>query len=234
MKRFFALIIFTIVTLTGNTAQAGIPVIDKTAIVQAIQQVLAWQQQYQQMVQQYQQLQQQYASLTGSRGLGDIINNPALHGVVPADVKTVYQAIQQSGGQGLTGTAQAIRDATKVYDCQGRSGTDLSTCQAFLNTNAQSQAFSQNALNLLTQRVTQIQGLQSQINTTGDPKAIAELQARLTAEVAQVNNDSNRLAVLRAMADQQDRAAQQALKERELKNLALTSDGSETFHFQLP
>lgn len=234
MKRFFASITFALFALVGNTAQAGIPVIDGANLVQAVQQVLAWQQQYQQMVQQYQQLQQQYASITGSRGLGNILNNQALQGVVPADVSTVYQAIQQGGGQGLTGAAQAIRNATKVYDCQGRTGTDLSTCQAFLNTNSQSQAYSQGASNLLTQRVSQIQSLQDQINSTSDPKAIAELQARLTAEVAQVNNDANRLAVLKAMADEQDRAAQQAIKERELKNLALTSNGSDTFHYQPP
>ena len=84
----------------------------------------------------------------------------------------------------------------------------------------------------LTQRATQIQSLQEQINATSDPKAIAELQARLQVETVQVNNDSNRLMIMRAMSDSADRASQQALKEQELKNLALTSDGTDTFVYK--
>jgi type IV secretion system protein VirB5 len=74
--------------------------------------------------------------------------------------------------------------------------------------------------------------LQGQINATSDPKSIAELQARLQVETVQVNNDSNRLAIMRAMGESADRAAQQALKEQELRNLALTSDGTDTFVYK--
>jgi type IV secretion system protein VirB5 len=101
-----------------------------------------------------------------------------------------------------------------------------------LNTTAQTQAFQQQALALLTQRRSQIQYLQGQINATNDPKSIGELQARLQVEAAQVNNDTNRLSIMNAMAVSAERASEQALKERELHNLSLTSDGTDTFVYK--
>jgi type IV secretion system protein VirB5 len=240
MKKLLASIALVLSSLCGQAAHAGIPVVDVTSVaiqqtqlVQAIQQVAAWAQQYQQMMSQIQQAQQQYASLTGARGLGDILNNQLLQGVVPADVSQIYSAINAGGFNSLTGAAKTLRSATMIYNCEGRQGQDLQICQSLLNTNAQTQAFQQNALSLITQRVGQIQSLQSQINTTQDPKAIAELQARLQAENTQVANDSNRIAVMQALAESQQRSAQQQQKERELKWLSLPDDGTAGFEFKV-
>jgi type IV secretion system protein VirB5 len=81
----------------------------------------------------------------------------------------------------------------------------------------------------MSQRTTQIQSLQSSINTTSDPKSIAELQARIAAETTQVNNDANRLALMRALADSQDRLLQQQYRERELKMLNNPASTLDTF-----
>jgi type IV secretion system protein VirB5 len=212
-----------------GAVQASLPVIDVANLTQAINQVNAWKQQYDQMAQQYTQLKQQYAAMTGTRNLGNIANNPALQAVIPPDVANLYASIQQIGSDGMTPQAQAIRDRTKIYDCEGRTGTDLVSCQALLSNTVQLQALSQNAMSVVNQRVAQIQMLQNQISATNDAKAIAELQARLQAENTQVSNDANRLMVMKTLAEAADRSAQQAIKERELKNLSLTSDGSDTF-----
>lgn len=242
MKKLFSSLALVGATLFGNSAHAGIPVIDVTSVaiqqtqlVQAIQQVMAWAQQYQQMVQQYQQLQTSYNSITGSRGLGDILNNPALQGVVPADVAQVYNGLNSGGYAGLTSAAQSLRSATMKYNCENMTGDTQVACQAALNTNAQSQSYQQNALQMITQRVSQIQSLQSQINTTQDPKAIAELQARITAENAQVSNDANRISVMQALAQSQQQAADQALRERTMKMLSTTTPTvAKTISYQLP
>jgi type IV secretion system protein VirB5 len=212
-----------------GAVQASLPVIDIANLTQAISQVNAWKQQYDQMAQQYAQLKQQYAATTGTRNLGNIANNPALQAVIPSDVADLYASIQQIGSGGMTPQAQAIRDRTKIYDCEGRIGADLVSCQALLSNTVQLQALSQNAMSVVNQRVAQIQTLQNQISATNDAKAIAELQARLQAENTQVSNDANRLMVMKTLAEAADRSAQQAIKERELKNLSLTSDGSDTF-----
>jgi type IV secretion system protein VirB5 len=132
----------------------------------------------------------------------------------------------------MTAAARLIRSTTQSYNCEGRKGRDLTTCQAFLSNNSQAQAYQQNALAMLNQRSLQIPLVQKQINSTNDPNSVAELQARLQVEAAQVSNDANRLATMRAMAESADRAAQLALKEQELKNLAITSDGTDTFVYR--
>jgi type IV secretion system protein VirB5 len=238
MKRIFHLFAISgslLVTLPAHAQ--GMPVFDGANLSQAINQVTAWKKQYEQMNRQYTQLQQQHLASTGVRGLGAIVNNPALGAIVPYEAAQQFNAIASLGSSSLTSPAQAIRNATRLYDCQDRTGSDRTSCQAFLNVTAQAQAYQQKSMALLQQRMIQIQQLQSRINTTADPKSIAELQARLQVESIQVNNDANRLMVLQAMSNSADRATQQALKERELQNLSLTSDGSDTFvskPYQIP
>lgn len=212
-----------------GAAQAQFAVIDFANLMQALVQVDAWKQQYEQMANQYDQLRKQYDAMTGSRNLGDIASNPALRAVVPTDVAGLYTGIQANGAAAMTPAARALRDSTKIYDCEDRRDTDLVSCQALLGNNAQLQALSQSALSLVEQRGGQIELLQHQISATSDVKAIGELQAKLQVETTQVGNDANRLILMKMLADSADRGAQQAIKERELKNLSLTSDGSDTF-----
>src|ERR1700739_4444765 len=109
--------------IAAGAAQADIPVLDGANLVQAINQIAAWKKQYDQM-------QQQYTALTGSRGLGNIQNNPALQTIVSQDAANVYGAIQSRGSAGLSSTALFLRSSTKIYDCEDRQGTDQTSCQA--------------------------------------------------------------------------------------------------------
>ena len=126
---------------------------------------------------------------------------------------------------------RAIRTRAQLYDCEDREGEAQQRCQALLGQNAQTQAYAQNAMELVTARVDQIESLMNQINATEDPKAIAELQARLQVETAQVANDNNRIAVLNQMAVAQKEQAEQRIRESQMKNLSLTNDGTERFHY---
>ncbi|CAH0356074.1 P-type DNA transfer protein VirB5 [Aquabacterium sp. CECT 9606] len=235
IKRFFLSLTLVGSFFGSGSAHAGIPVIDAANLAQSIQQVIAWANQYQQMVQQYQQLNQQYNSLVGSRGLGDIMNNQLLQNVVPTDVTTLLNSVNSGGYNSLTGAAQTLRQGVMIYNCGDRTGEAKQTCEAALNANAQVQSLQQTAMGLITQRVQQIQSLQSQINTTQDPKAIAELQARIAAENTQVSNDANRLAVMQANAQSAKEAADQAIKERGLKMLASTAPAAaNTFVYTAP
>lgn len=63
----------------------GIPVIDVAAIVQAIEQVRAWEAQYQQMVQSLQQQQQLIQNASGTRQLGQV-SNAITTSVLPPDI----------------------------------------------------------------------------------------------------------------------------------------------------
>ena len=229
-KRLFATSLVAFSSLWSSHASAGIPVIDVAALTEAIQQTVAWGQQYGQMTQ---QMVQQYNSITGVRNLGDVLNNPMLQQSVPggAQIMTAYSSINRNGFSGLSTAAQALRSATAIYNCEGKAGLALQLCQASSVTNSHNQANYQTALDLMTQRTSQIQSLQSSINSTSDPKAIAELTARITSEVAQVNNDANRINLMRSLAETQDRQVRQQMREREMKSIMSPTSAADTFVF---
>lgn len=232
MKRLLAVSTFFFALLFSNSSFAGIPVIDAANLAQALIQVQSWAQQYEQMAQEYAQLEMQYKAISGARNLGDIINNPALENVVPSDITNVYRAIQQGGVAGLSSAARALRDSQAVYNCLDKPEASIASCQAYLSNNAQKQANAELGLDQLSQRWQQIQSLMSQINQTTDPKGIAELQARLQVEQASVANDQSRITLMNTLADAQAKAAEQVIHETQMKNLANTSDGTDTFVYQ--
>lgn len=200
-----SIIFATAISMVPAMSHAGIPVIDGASLAQAINQVMAWQQQYTQMVEQLKQQAEQIAATTGNRGLANIYNNMDLQKVVPSNTQEIYNAINQYGSHGLTGAAQAIRSATQVYNCEDLTGETQKLCLGAMNGNAQTLANLNDALAKVSGRTSQIQQIQNAIATTSDPKAIAELQARLQAEAAQVTNDQNRISLMVAMAKgQQD------------------------------
>ena len=85
----------------SSAAFAQIPVTDGASIGQQIaaqvETIAKWKLQYDQMVSQIDQAKQQYESLTGSRGLGNIMNDPALRDYLPGDWQAVYDSVKNGG-----------------------------------------------------------------------------------------------------------------------------------------
>jgi type IV secretion system protein VirB5 len=195
-------------------------VYDPSNYAQAIKQVQAWEQQYQQMAQalakadaSLTQLKSAVASTTGNRGFGDLSNNPLLKSIVPSDISMTLASLNSTGT--LTGAAATIRNSTAIYNCGDITDAAAKVaCQALLGQTAQAQAVQQNTLALLNQRTTQIEALRGEIDATSDPKSVAELQARLEAEQAQVANDQAKVALTNAMLVANQQAAAQAQAER--------------------
>lgn len=109
--------------LLSSPVIAQIPVTDSASIAQQVtnqvETVAKWKIQYDQMVTQIDQLKQQYASVTGSRNLGQILNNAELRDYLPDDWQTVYDSVKHNGYAGLSGTGLMVYDQNKVYDgCQ--------------------------------------------------------------------------------------------------------------------
>lgn len=228
MKKIFLSVVLAS-SCIGQANATGIPVFDAAGLAQAITQVQAWSEQYQQMTSQINQAKQQYDSITGIRGFGDAVNNPYLKDIIPSQVSDIYGNIQQGGINGMTNAAKDIRNAAMIYDCSSRTGQSYKTCQASLNSNAQTQALNKQALDVAQLRTEQIDNLRKQINNTTDAKAIAELQARLQAEGTQVSNDANRIALMQAQAQAQEKAIQQQEIETRLKRSAQKGNGLDTF-----
>ncbi|CEI19085.1 P-type DNA transfer protein VirB5 (plasmid) [Xanthomonas axonopodis pv. cassiae] len=208
--------------LFGGYASAGVPVTvvaDVPSTINQIETMAKWKAQYDQMVSQIDQMKQQYASVTGSRGLGEIMNNPALRNYLPNDWQSVYDSVRSGGYNGLSGSAAAIYNKNKIYDaCASVPQADARTaCEAAAVKPSQDKAFATDAYAAAKSRLDQIDSLMRQINQTQDPKAIAELQGRIAAEQAMIANEQTKLQLFQMMAQAEDRIQEQRQNEIDAK-----------------
>lgn len=206
-------------------ASAQIPVTDVAMNTQTMSNQIQNIAKYIEMIQQYKtqidQMKQQYDSLTGVRNLGQILDNPALKNYLPTEWQDVYTRVQNGGYKGLTGSAQAIRDANKLFDaCATKEGSDRQVCERAASKAAQDKAFASSAFDKAKNRLSQIEGLMRQINSTSDPKAIAELQGRIAAEQAAIQNEQTKLQMYQMIAQAEDRLIEQQQRELTAKRAA--------------
>ena len=194
----------------------GIPVFDAQNVVQSIATVAQLEQQVQQEIQIYQ-------STVGTRGFGALLSNPVVANSLPSNWQSVYTAVQNGGYAGLTGSAQALRSASEIYNCQDQTGIDQQVCQRALNKPFQDKAFGMQAYQTELQELNQIQSLTQQIDVTQDPKGVAELQARIQSETTAVGNEMTKLQLFRMLAETEDRLVAEQQSE-----LVLSRAGSTT------
>lgn len=206
----------------------GMPVIDVANIVQAMQTVT-------QLRMQLEQELVLFRSLNGSRGMGDLFVNPALQNYLPENWQSLYAAERNGGYAGLNAQGQAFRSQTAVFNCNGKTGDALLVCNHDLNKAAEDEAFGSGAYNAAQQRLAEIQGLTQQINAATDPKAIADLSARLQSESASIENEATKLQLFKMLSDSEDRLIVQQKHELGMKRAAATgtaSQGMSPLNFQ--
>jgi type IV secretion system protein VirB5 len=205
-----------------STAQAQEAVIDVAAIGQLASQAATLGQQLSEMKNQVTQLKNTYDSLNGSRGLGTIMNNPALRNYLPQDWQNVYDSVKQGGYAGLSGTAKT--QYTQIYDsCKHITVDDQRlACESSAVKGAQDKGFALDAYDKSQDRMSQIDELMAQINQTQDPKAIAELQARIAVEQANIQNETTKLKMYAMVAAAEDKVQQQQHREMNARTWAAT------------
>lgn len=207
MKLIKRLVAAFALTAAVGSANAGIPVIDVAALAQAVQQVLAWGQQYEQMVQQIQQMEQQYAqlqttynSMTGSRGLGTILNgslDQAARRYLPAEASDVAHLASGvvSGYGSLQSTIAGFKSSvSSMPSTTFGTGTNAANALvAKINSLATQKALGESAYTSAAQRTADLENMIATIGGADDPKAIAEMQARIGAQQALVSNENAKL-----------------------------------------
>lgn len=212
--------------LISSQALAQIPVTDgaaiKTSVQQQVETMAKWKLQYDQMVNQIDQMKQEYQSITGVRGLGDVLNNPALRDYLPDDWQGVYDSVKSGGYAGLSGRAGQVYNDNKIYDTCVNHTNEQSriSCEAQAVKGAQDKAFALDAYDKAKERLGQIDALMQEINRTQDPKSIAELQGRIAAEQALIQNEQTKLQMYSMVASAEDRLQQQRQLEINAKVLA--------------
>lgn len=228
MKKLIRIFALALSLASGSQAYAGIPVIDAASLAQQVQQVASWVQQYQQMTQQIQALQQQIASVTGGRGMSALLNSPTYQQArrtLPPDAQQVLGLANGGSYGNLASSINSIKQATTTLT-NGNFSTKLAADQwaADLNRAASNKALSMEAYNSAQQRLSNLEDLISQISTTQDPKAIAELQARINVEQGLVANEQAKIQSLAMLVNAEKQISEMQAREVSIRASGINQD----------
>lgn len=214
-----ATVVLAVLLLHSPTFAQGIPVIDQSSIAaQATQHAEALAKYIEQIATLKQQLDQavrQYEAFTGPRNLGDIFSNPAIRKSLPPDLRSVLE----NTGDSYARIQTAMKRIEKEQVLSGNYLMDRKSIQERIDGLAvRTKALLEQVQEGQQERLAQIDQLQAQINASTDPKAIADLQARLQVEQANILVDEIRVNLLN-----QELAAEKQLIERQAAALTRKS-----------
>lgn len=206
-------------------AHAQFAVIDVAAVTQLIQQVKTAVQELQTAQNELTQARQSYQSLTGTRGMQSLLSGTNRN-YLPTDVPSLEATSTGSGGSygALAVSVQAALSANTVLSPTSLGSLSVSERNAITSqrqTVALQQGISSQALANSSGRFAQMQQLISTIGSAQDPKAILDLEARITAEQGMLQAEQTKLQVL-----YQTLRAQQAAEEQTSREQAIADVGS--------
>lgn len=168
-------------------ARAGVPVIDVANLAQAIQEVIAWGQQAQDMIDQYNKLQQQFqqlqtmtTKLDGIRSLGTILNDSNIQSALPADVRDANQLL-------LNPSAPTTSPAN-LSQILASFGVNTSGNPVSAQASADVLGRVQQMLSSGQLRNGQLQQLARRVDSTTDAKDSLDMVNRNVLESANINN----------------------------------------------
>ncbi len=213
----------SLAVLLSTESQAGIPVTDAasiaTNVLNQVETIAQWATQYQQMIEQLEKMQEELDAITGSRGMGTIYNDPQYRDYLPADWQNVYDNVMRGGLNGLSGDARNLYYNSRIFErCnQVRDYYRKKACEASAAGSAQDMAFAKAAYSKARDRLNQINELMYQIDSTEDPKEMQELNGRIAAEQALIDNEAQKLELYRMMAASSREMRQE--REKQLKPL---------------
>lgn len=199
-----------LVVVFAGAANAQIPVTDvahiSTSIANQVESIAKWAQQFNQLQQQIQQYQQQYAAITGSRGMGALLDNTALKAALPADWQQVLTDVKKTSAyvteRGKYPTFGNLPKTNAMYDVIASQNAVMSDLYGKANN-----------------RLSLIQSLTAQIDSANDPAAKADLANRLINEQNAIQANQNLVTILQSKQKQElEVASQAAVKELSCKD----------------
>ena len=208
-----------------TAAHAVMPVIDQAAVANLVRQVAYWRQQLAGMTSQLTQLQQTYTSMTGTRGMQNLLPMTAQQrNYLPTSYAELMNTVNANSMtySGLSAQIQSAMTANAVL-----SSTQLASLtpemRQLVETGRRSaavaQAMSQAAYQNTSQRFAALQQLISMIGAAPDLKAIADLQGRVNAEQAMLTNEQTKLQTLAQMVQADEQMRMQRTREREINDI---------------
>ncbi|MCA1439369.1 P-type DNA transfer protein VirB5 [Ensifer sp. IC4062] len=199
----------------GPACAQGIPVIDQTAVAKQIESIAQLKSQLDTLNQQLQQAEQLYGSLNKLTDMADVaslLNDPSIRQALPENFQAVASLLRGTDLGVLGDAASKFLEDNSTYRTSANDfyAQELSRLQ---NRNAGEMSLGQQIFDAATKRIGGIDQLRRQISSASDAKEIADLQARLQAEAAFLQNDMLRMQALRMMQEAQRQVDEQRKAE---------------------
>lgn len=232
MKKY----ILAFLIMFGSNASAQIPVTDGASIGQQalefVETALRFTQEVSARAAQLSQLQDEFNSITGTRNLGAIFDNPLLKQSLPAGWSAAMDSVNTTGYAGMSPITSA--EYNQIHDaCGSQKGQSKINCEAFAIQGAQDRAIAKAGAINTSLRLGQLDQLMGQINSTTDAKGIQELTARISVEQARIATDQLKLNQFNLSSAANKKILAQRISEtrkQELDNFTYTNIPSLTFH----
>ena len=210
----------------ATPAQAQMAVIDAAAVAKLLQQITYWKQQITAMATELNQLKQTHASLTGPRGMQALLPlADAQRNYLPKDWAEIADVLRGQSVQygALANSVSALVNSRAVLTGadlgqmtpQERASVEEARRQAAGRAVLTREAFAQ-----ASARFASLAQLVQAIGGAVDAKAILDLQGRIDAEQAMLENEQAKLTLLSQVAD-----ADRLLQEQQLRELAIAGHG---------
>jgi type IV secretion system protein VirB5 len=193
-------------------------VVDVGAIAQLIKEVATLQQQLQTAEQTLANAQQQYQSITGNRGMQNLLSGTNRN-YLPTTWTQLAAATAQTGGaySALSLSTQSLMTANAALTPQqvaAFSPAEQAQLQAARQSAALLQSTSRQALDNTSTRFTALQQLINAIPSATDQKGALDLQARIQVELAMLQNENTKMSVLYQTLQAQEWARKQSAREQ--------------------
>ena len=216
-------LIGVILAIAVQPARAQWAVIDVSAINQLVQEVQTLQQQLQTAEQSLVQQEAQVRAMTGARGMQNLLSGTNRN-YLPPDWTTLASLVTQASGvyQALGAGVQSLMAANAILTPAQVAALSPAQ-QADLNSARQSaailEATSRAALANTSARFAALQQLIQAIPSANDQKGALDLQARIQAEQAMLENENTKIQVLDQTIAAQDMAQRQSVREEAIAGI---------------
>lgn len=220
-----------------QSAAAQIPVTvtsDIPASMNQIETMMKWVEQLKSMKDQLDQMRDVYNTLQGYRNLGNLLNSDLINQYLPQDYVAAVKALKSGGGGSFAGISGSLEDIVR--------SNQLRTCAELNSDGAMRTACIQQWQQLALQKqigdmgyrkaaenIRNLQTFVGSINSSGDVKAVAEVQARIQVETVRMQNEQVKLSTIQAMEEADRRLQQQTAIDNFNAGLARGSAGGIRF-----
>jgi len=216
------LLAISLLSFVPLAARAQMAVIDVGAIAQLIAQANTLEQELNTARQDLSQAQQQYQSMTGQRGMQQLLAG-TVRNYLPSDWAQLQAALQGSGGgYALGADVRGAVNSNAVLSPQqvaALSPDEQDSLQEARRNAALLQAVAQEALMRTSSRFAAIQVLIDAIPQATDEKGILDLAARIDAEEGMLQNEQTKLNVLGQAAQGGEWVRRQRARERAITDI---------------